>query len=78
MGRKAVPPCLGDGMVVRRVLVDARQVVFFKGIIEAHDGLAAVFGERGGDLSLAAPEGRGAELDAVLDDLARELGFLRL
>ena len=43
MGRVAVSPCLGDGLVVRRVVMRARDVVFFKGIMEASEGLAAVF-----------------------------------
>jgi hypothetical protein len=78
MARKSVAPCIGDEMVVRRILMDAREVVFFKGIVEAHEGLAAVFAERGGELTLAAPEPRGAELDAVLDDLSSEIRFVRL
>jgi hypothetical protein len=64
-------------MVVRRVVLRARDVVFFKGVLEASDGLAAVFAERGGDLTVAAPEGRAAELDAVLESLCQELGALR-
>jgi hypothetical protein len=78
MARKSVAPCIGDGMVVRRILMDAREVVYFKGIIEAHDGLAAVFAERGGELWVAATESRGAELDVVLDDLSREIRIVAL
>jgi hypothetical protein len=78
MARKSVAPCTGEGMVVRRILMDAREVVFFKGIIEAHEGLAAVFAERGGELAVAAPESRGAELDVVLSDLAGEIRLVRL
>jgi hypothetical protein len=70
VGRVAVPPCVGDGMVVRRVILRARDVVFFKGVVEASEGLAAVFAESGGDLYVAAPEDRVAELDALLEDLA--------
>ncbi len=77
MARRAVPACVGEGMVVRRVVLRARDVVFFKGVLEASDGLAAVFAERGGDLTVAAPEGRAAELDAVLESLCQELGALR-
>jgi hypothetical protein len=55
----------------------ARDVVFFKGVIEASEGLAAVFAERGGDLSVATPAGREAELDAVLTDLCEELQGVR-
>jgi hypothetical protein len=65
-------------MVVRRVVMRARDVVFFKGVVEASEGLAAVFAEHGGDLVVAAPQGRVAELDAVLDDLCAELDAMRL
>ncbi len=75
--RKPVPPCVGEGMVVRRVVLRASDVVFFKGVIEASEGLAAVFAERGGDLTVASPSARAAELDAVLDGLCAELGAVR-
>ena len=39
MTRVAVPPLVGPGMILRRVLVAAREVVFFKGVIEANDGV---------------------------------------
>jgi hypothetical protein len=78
LARKAVAPCVGPGMVVRQVVLPAREVVFFKGIIEASEGLASVFAERGGDLSVAAPLDRTAELDALLDVLCRELGGVRV
>jgi hypothetical protein len=58
--------------------MSARDVVFFKGILEASDGLACVFAERGGDLSVAAPLGREAELDDALAELCREIGALVL
>lgn len=65
-------------MVARRVMLRAPDVVFFKGILEASDGLAAVFAERGGDLTVAAPLDRADELDALLDVLVPELGGLRV
>ena len=65
-------------MVVRQVVLPARDVVFFKGIIEASEGLASVFAEHGGDLSVAAPVDRTVELDALLDVLCRELGGVRV
>jgi len=77
MARKPVEPCLGEGLVVRRVILRARDVVFFKGVIEASEGLAAVFAEHGGDLSVATPVGREHELDAVLADLCAELQGVR-
>ena len=73
---KPVAPCVGPGMVVRRVLVASPDVVFVKGIVEALEGLAQVFAVQGGELTLAAPSDRAAELDAVVDDLCAELGIL--
>jgi len=78
LGRVAVSPCLGEGLVSRRVVMRARDVVFFKGVVEASEGLAAVFAEHGGDVIVAAPAARVAELDAVLDALCRELDAMRL
>jgi hypothetical protein len=75
---KPVEPLVGPGMVVRRVLVAARDVVFVKGILEAFDGLAQVFAVHGGELTIAAPSDRAAELDAVVDDLCAELGMMSL
>jgi len=65
---------VGPGMITRRLVVRAKDVVFVKGVIEAHDGLAHVFAESGGDLTIAAAAGRDAELDELVEDLARELG----
>lgn len=65
-------------MVTRRVRIHSREVVFLKGIVEALDGIAQVFAERGGDLTLASPADRERELDALVDDLCRELGAVRL
>jgi hypothetical protein len=61
-------------MLVQDVLVRPSEVVFLKGIIEASDGIAAVFAERGGELTLAAPQGRGAEFAELLLDLQRDVG----
>lgn len=72
----SVEPLLGDGLVQRRVRVAAREVVFVKGVFEASEGLGALFAERGGDLVIAAPCSREAELDEVLGDLARDIGAI--
>jgi hypothetical protein len=63
-------------MVTRRVIVRAADVVFVKGIVEGLEGLAQVFAERGGELTLAAPACRRAELDALIDDLCGEMGMM--
>lgn len=64
---------IGEGMVTRRLVVRAKDVAFLKGVVEAHDGLAQVFAESGGDLTLASPADREAELDELVRDLALEL-----
>ena len=78
-----VRPLVGVGLVVRTVTVPKEQVVFLKAILEASEGLGAVFAEKraerarhrsGGDLVVAAPVSRAAELDELLADLALELG----
>ena len=73
---KAREPCLGPGLVIRRMVMPASQVVFLKGIVEARDGIAQVFAERGGDLLLAGPANRRAEFDRMIDELADELGAI--
>jgi hypothetical protein len=65
-------------MVVRRIVLPSREVVFFKGVVEASEGLAAVFAERGGDLTVAAPAARERELDEVVDALCAELGGVKV
>lgn len=60
--------------MTRAVRVRARDVVFVKGIFEASEGLGGLFAERGGELVIFAHPSREAELDELLDDLAREIG----
>jgi len=60
---------LGPDFVTRRVLVPASDVVFVKGIVEAHDGLAQVYAEAGGELWISAIRDRAAELDALVSGL---------
>ena len=75
MSLRPVPePLLLGGLIFRRVRVRAREVVFIKGVIEASEGLAAVFAESGGDLTVAAPVSQKDELDRILQDLANETG----
>jgi len=62
------------GLVTFRVLVPASEVVFLKSIIEASDGVASIFAEKGGDLTVGAPPGREAELREILRDLESEIG----
>lgn len=61
-------------LVVRRVLVQAKDVVLVKGICEASEGLCAMFADRGGDLLLAAPHSRSQDLDELVRDLCADFG----
>lgn len=74
MARRAVSPLTGDQQVVRMVRVPSREVVFLKGVLEAHEGLAQVFAVHGGELTVCAPFDRERELDDVLASLLPEVG----
>lgn len=74
---KSVPPLVGEGMAVRKVLVHAEDVVYLKSVLDSNEGLAHVFAESGGDLVIACPEARAAELDELLDELVTELKGMR-
>jgi hypothetical protein len=62
------------GMVACELSVSAPDVVFVKGLIEASEGLGALFAERGGDLTIVAPASRWAEMRELLLDLEAEIG----
>lgn len=75
--KRALPlEIVSKGMIARRVDVHPRDVVYLKGILEASEGLAALFAERGGELVITSPLDRAAELEVLLLDLAEELGAL--
>lgn len=57
----------------REIDVDVAEVVFVRAHLEASEGLGLMFAEHGGELTLAAPVSREAELDAFIADLAAEM-----
>lgn len=61
------------GMVWRELVVEPREVVYVKSIVEACEGLCSIFGERGGRLVLASPPERQAELEELVADLRADL-----
>jgi hypothetical protein len=61
------------GMRVYRVRVHPPDVVYLKSILEASEGLGAIFAERGGDLIVAAPHERAKDLAEMLADVALEI-----
>ncbi len=64
---------MGEGLVSREIDVDVADVVFVRAYLEASEGLGLMFAVHGGELTLAAPFDREAELDAFIVDLAEEM-----
>jgi hypothetical protein len=86
-GKAWLGPLLGEELVEVRLRVRAPDVVFVKGILEASEGVGAVFaeprtpglrgagdGRDGGALVLVAPRSRAEELYELIEDLKVELG----
>lgn len=70
------PPLVDADMVTRKVCAQSKDVVFVRGVLEASEGVAVLFAESGGDLTIASCKSRAAEMDQVLSDLTDELdGF---
>lgn len=67
---------IDSDLVTRRLYLRAQDIVFAKGILEASEGVGVLFGERGGELVVATPRSRAAELDRVLADLQDEVGAI--
>ncbi|HEY3500392.1 MAG TPA: hypothetical protein VGK73_37125 [Polyangiaceae bacterium] len=63
-----------DEIVLRKIRVQAIDVVIIKGICEASEGLCAMFAEHGGDLVLAAPRSRERDLDELVADFVVDFG----
>lgn len=74
--RVPIPQVQDRSLVTRRLLVRAHDVIFVKGILEASEGLACMFAERGGELLLVAPRSREGELDELVRDLRDEVGAI--
>jgi hypothetical protein len=74
----STPPLLDGDLCTRTIRVQAKDVVYVKGILDGYAGLAAVFATHGGELTLAAPRSRIRELDHFLTDLSAEIPSLRV
>jgi hypothetical protein len=62
-----------DGDMISREIVCAKcDVVYVKAIAMAYDGLCCLFSDGGGAIVLAAPCGREAELDRLVNDVIEE------
>ncbi len=67
-------PLLGEGLTSVALSVPASEVVYVRALLEAHDGLATMFAQRGGELVLATTESQAAELAWFVEQLEAELG----
>lgn len=70
---KPVPPVLGEGLTVRRIVVRPCDVLLVRAYLEASEGLGNLFAEEGGDLTLATTDDQAEALDAFVRDLATEM-----
>jgi len=71
-----VAPLVDSDMVTRRARVPAPDVVFVRGVLEASLGVAVMFAESGGELTIASSASRSGEMDQILADLQDEIpGF---
>jgi anion-transporting ArsA/GET3 family ATPase len=72
------PAIAGDGLTLRRLRVANADVVWLRSVLEGYDGLAALYGDGSGVVTLSTPDALAAELDALLDELCAEAALLRL
>jgi hypothetical protein len=77
VSKRAVNPLVGEGLVARTLRVASADAVLVKAIVEAHEGVASVFGDGSGVLTIAAPISREAELDELVAELEALLGRAR-
>jgi len=68
----APDPSLDPRLSRRRVRLSGADEVWLRSVLEAYDGLALLYGDGSGTVTLAAPVERSAELDALIAELAAE------
>lgn len=66
---------LGPGLTSVALSVPAREVVYVRALLEAHEGLAVMFAEVGGELVLATTDSQAGELAWFVEQLRAELGL---
>lgn len=71
----SAPLFVGPGLVSRTVEVDRADVAWVRYVVEAHDGLANLHGDKDGTITLVTTPGMLGALDRLLDDLKSEIGL---
>jgi hypothetical protein len=69
---------VGEGLTLRRLRVADADVVWLRSVLEGYDGLAGLYGDGSGVVTLTTSDALAAELDALLDELCGEAALLRL
>jgi hypothetical protein len=74
------PPELlaGAGLLLRRVRVADPDVVWLRSVLEGYDGLASLYGDGSGIVTLTTTASRAPELDELLAELCGEGSLLLL
>ena len=65
-------PLIDDDMIAREIDCAPADVVYVKSIVMGYEGLCGLFSSGGGRIVLAAPRGREAELDRLVNDVIEE------
>jgi hypothetical protein len=73
----SAPLFVGDGLVARTLRVAPSDVAWVRYVVEAHDGLANIHIEKGGVVTLVTTREQVPRLDALIEDLERELDVQR-
>lgn len=75
-GARHVP--LGEGLALVRLALAPEDVVVLRGILAGYDGLVSAHGDETDVIALVTPHAMLPELEALLDELARELPLTRV
>ncbi|MFK7987925.1 MAG: DUF4911 domain-containing protein [Sandaracinaceae bacterium] len=71
----SAPLFLGPGLVARTIEVERADVAWVRYVVEAHDGLANLHGDKDGTITLVTTPGMLDELDRLIGDLSREIAL---
>lgn len=71
-------PSLDPCLLRRRIRVRGEDEIWLRSVLEAYDGLALLYADGSGTVTLGAPLDRAAELDALLAELCGEARLLLL
>ncbi len=78
MARHPSPLPRGEGLAERRIRVARSEVAWVRFILEAHDGLACMYGDDTDVLTLLTPTSQISELEGVITDLEAAVQLERL